>query len=346
MTGILEILATRERDVTSALGGANDGGRVRGAPDPDARRMLDEVIGRLRHDSGRSAPPERAPEPIVERLKAWQNLRAAILRTLDGSLPSLSPGEHVALHGAIDAAARAEVEQLAGDQERERERSRAEYLSFLVHDLKTPLTAIKAALAHLHERLGAEARRNAGRALAVVERGASRLTRLVEQILLSERLAAGAPPASERVEVRALVGEVLDLVCPIAFTKQLELRNGVPAGLAITADPGILRHILLNLIGNAVSYTSKGTVRVGARRVDRGVLVDVEDTGPGIPPEVVSQISPSNAGRRSRGRRGLGLSAVARLVEAIGGALEIDSRPGEGTHIRVTVQADGQKAAR
>ncbi len=146
----------------------------------------------------------------------------------------------------------------------------------------------------------------------------------------------------------------MELIAVNAHRKGLEficqIDNDIPAG--VTGDPGRLRQILTNLIGNAIKFTEQGEifVRVFLREETQdGILLgfEVRDTGIGIPPEAQSKIfeafSQSDQSMNRRfGGTGLGLSISRQLCEMMGGHIEVESSPGKGSSFRFTVRLKKQ----
>jgi len=140
---------------------------------------------------------------------------------------------------------------------------------------------------------------------------------------------------------------VLAIIAPKAEAGRVTLAAQVAPGLGpVSADRDRLAQILINLVDNAIKYTpAGGRVTVSARRIEDGrVEVAVADTGVGIPPADLPRITErfyrvDKARSRELGGTGLGLAIVKHLVLAHGGALAIESTPGRGTTVRVTLPA-------
>lgn len=209
------------------------------------------------------------------------------------------------------------------------------------HELRTPLASIDGhiQLASRSEELPQDVRRSISR----ISSESSRMTSLVEDLLLLARLDAGAPLRKEKVQIAGLlVDTVTD--AQAAFPEhrwEVELPEDA-AELVVTGDEGRLHQLLANLLSNAGRHTPAGT-RVVARLADvpegmmpEGVVLEVQDEGPGIPEELLPRIfdrfvrgdgSRSNA-PSSPGSTGLGMSIAAAVAEAHEGSLEVESRPG------------------
>jgi two-component system sensor histidine kinase KdpD len=218
-------------------------------------------------------------------------------------------------------------------------------LNSISHDLRTPLVSITGALSSLQEdgvMLDGQARR------ALVDNAraeAERLNRLVGNLLEMTRLEAGALKVRRQaVEVADLVGTALQ-----QLGDRLEERPvtvAVPDDLpAVGADFVLMLQVLGNLLDNALKYSPAGSpLELSARGAIDADMVDIEvaDRGTGIPPQDLERIfdkfyrvqRPGNATGT-----GLGLSICKGIVEAHGGRLQVENRPGGGTRVRVSLPA-------
>jgi PAS domain S-box-containing protein len=219
-------------------------------------------------------------------------------------------------------------------------RFKSEFLANMSHEIRTPLTAIIgfAGLLQGQGGLGPDERRWTAR----IDEASKALLSIVNDVLDFTKLEAGSIEiASEPFEVRRLVDETVALLAGQAAAKgvrlAVEMDEAVPARALGDADR--LRQVLLNLVSNAVKFTSRGAVTVRVRRdplaADR-FEVSVGDTGIGIPDSALGMIFERFAqadGSISRqfGGTGLGLAICKRLVEAMGGEIRVESRVGEGS---------------
>jgi PAS domain S-box-containing protein len=234
----------------------------------------------------------------------------------------------------------------------EANRIKSGFLATMSHELRTPLNAM-IGYAELLKMGVPEPIGDASR--AQVERirlAAHHLLQLIEEILTFSRIEAGR----ERVEVepvalKVLADEVCAIIEPLAVGRGLGFRVEVPDGdLVLWTDPRKVRQILLNLLGNAVKFTAEGEVRFhAAARGDR-VLLEVRDTGIGIPPEEQEKIFEpfwqAETEMHSRvGGTGLGLPVTLRLVELLGGEMRVTSAPGEGSVFSVDLPLDSTALA-
>jgi len=228
--------------------------------------------------------------------------------------------------------------------------AKSNFLAHMSHELRTPLNGILgyAQLLRRDGTLGADQLQSVN----VIERSGEHLLTLINDLLDLAKIEAGRLELHKSlIDLPLLLKHVADLAAVraaqagIGFTFQL--CPDVPA--QARGDERAIRQILLNLLGNAVKFTSKGGVgfRVSSLpSVAPGhgqVRVEIEDSGPGIPPEDLQRIFEPfvRAGRDARVEgTGLGLSITKRLVGAIGGQLEVRSEPGKGSTFIVTLDVE------
>jgi PAS domain S-box-containing protein len=244
------------------------------------------------------------------------------------------------------------VEELEKARQAAEESSRVkgEFLANMSHEIRTPMTSILG-FADLMREDGQLARRTKWRtALEAIGRNGRHLLRLIDDILDVSRIEAGKlqiePLPCSPVE---LLDDVVSLFASRAEAKGLgfsvEYQGGMPR--SIVTDPIRLRQILINLVSNAIKFTDDGAVAVRAtvRRDSPGsgsLRVEVADTGEGISHEQLREVQEAfvrggDSASRRPGGTGLGLTISRRLAEALGGRLEIESVPGEGTQVTVEV---------
>lgn len=199
------------------------------------------------------------------------------------------------------------------------------------HELRTPLAAIRG-YAELARR-GEHEPGAVAHALRRVESESARMTTLVDDLLLLARLDSGRPLATEEVDLTMLaVDRVSDArVAGSDHRWQLDLPD---EPVTVTGDGARLHQVLANLLANARNHTPPGTVVVtGVRREIGGAVLTVTDDGPGIPPELQSEIfgrfvRGDSSRSRAAGSTGLGLAIVAAVISAHGGTVTVESRPG------------------
>lgn len=220
------------------------------------------------------------------------------------------------------------------EQER-RELAEREFVSNAAHELRTPLTTIIGAV----EVLQAGAKDDPterDRFLAHIERESGRLARLARAMLTLARAHSGQePPRAEAVRVAPLLREVAAELRP---HPGVSLDVEAPDDVAAEANPDLLEQTLRNLGENAAKYTTSGSVILRAYRRGDSVTIEVEDSGPGISPEVQRHVFDRfYRGERDAAGFGLGLAIVRESVRTLGGRIELDSSPGEGTVFRIVL---------
>ncbi|HVD92745.1 MAG TPA: PAS domain S-box protein [Vicinamibacterales bacterium] len=223
-------------------------------------------------------------------------------------------------------------------------RTKDEFLAVLSHELRTPLNAIVGYSRLL--RGGILSGEKATRGLETLERNATWLTQIVEDVLDVSRIVAGKIRLDvQPVELPVLIDNAVATVQPAADAKGVRLQTLVDPGVGpVSGDPGRLQQVVWNLLSNAVKFTpKKGRVQVRLERVNSHVEVIVSDTGIGIRPDflpyVFERFRQADAGpTRKSGGLGLGLAIVRHIVEMHGGTVEAFSE-GEGKgatfHVRL-----------
>lgn len=231
------------------------------------------------------------------------------------------------------------ISGLAADLEHQLERNEA-LIANISHEFRTPLTLI---LGPANRMLQREENPERQALLQMVRRNSRRLLRLVDQLLGLSRLKAGDSVPREAQNVNAAVDAICDSFRPVAAERQLQLRARSEPGLWVMCTPDTLDNIVLNLLSNAVKNTPEGgaiTVEARAAAQDR-VALSVSDTGVGINPEdqqVVFERFHQLGGERERQPgSGIGLALVKELVIEHGGRVALDSQPGKGTTVSLTL---------
>ncbi|MFB7570723.1 ATP-binding protein [Streptomyces sp. NPDC056165] len=251
---------------------------------------------------------ERVPESETDPHTEVGQVGAALNRMLD----------HV--HGALHARQQSEmrVRQFVADAS---------------HELRTPLASIRG-YAELTRRGREETGPDTRHALRRIESEAGRMTLLVEDLLLLARLDAGRPLRFERTDLVPLVVDTISDARAAGSDHNWRLELPDEPAL-VSADVERLQQVLVNLLANARTHTPPGTT-VTARVQRRGpwLCVDIQDDGPGIPPDLLPHVFErfargDSARSRSTGSTGLGLAIVQAVATAHGGAVTADSGPGQ-----------------
>ncbi|WP_207898779.1 sensor histidine kinase [Amycolatopsis pittospori] len=210
------------------------------------------------------------------------------------------------------------------------------------HELRTPLAAIRG-YAELTRRSGSEVPPDIAFAMGRVESESTRMTGLVEDLLLLARLDSGRPVVHEPVDLSRLVADAV-ADAHVAGPEHKWLLEVPPEPITVTGDADQLHQVVINLLGNARTHTPAGTeVTTSLSIMDSVVTLSIVDTGPGIPPRILPDVFErfargDDSRSRAAGSTGLGLAIVAAVVAAHGGQVGVTSRPGR-TEFQVRFRA-------
>ncbi len=268
----------------------------------------------------------------------WVEVRSRLLHDDDGNI--------VGNTGTIiDISDRRQAEELLADQTRifelgeRRERAEREFVTNAAHELRTPLAAIVSAIEVLQS--GAkEVPQERDAFLADIQRESDRLSRLVHALLVLARAQTGQETISlEPVPIRPIFEEIAQSVHPhdgVLVTVEC------PPELSVLAARDLLEQAFSNLAANSAKHTHSGSIEFAAAPAGDGwVAAAVRDTGVGIQPGEHDRVVDRFYRGEGRGADGfgLGLAIVDQAVSALGGKMEVDSSPGEGTTVRVLLRA-------
>ena len=220
------------------------------------------------------------------------------------------------------------------------QRNRREFTANVSHELKTPLQSIMGS-AELMEN-GLVKPEDMPVFVGRIRSEAARLVTLIEDIIRLSQLDEGVELPTESVALRPLAEEIVSSLHDTAAAKNVSLIVTGEAA-AVRSVRRLLSEILYNLCDNAIKYNvPNGSVTVDLSPTANGAALTVSDTGIGIPPEHQSRVFErfyrvDKSHSRASGGTGLGLSIVKHAVQDLGGAIHLDSTPGQGTSIRVTI---------
>jgi two-component system phosphate regulon sensor histidine kinase PhoR len=265
---------------------------------------------------------------------------------IEGPKPRVLQISAVALHDARGGAAGAVLVFHDVTQLRQLEAMRQDFVANVSHELRTPLSLIKSAAETLIDG-GRNDPAVTTRFLEIIDKHASRLTLLIDDLLLLARLDSGRIEINpQAVSLRSAAQDALDDAVLLAQARKTALENHVPAEVMTLAAPERLRQVLANLIDNAIKYgRPEGRVAVGGRILDDSwVELTVKDDGPGIAPDALNRIFErfyrvDKARSREQGGTGLGLAIVKNVVQAHGGDVRVESTLGAGTEFFITLPA-------
>jgi Na+/proline symporter/signal transduction histidine kinase/CheY-like chemotaxis protein len=209
------------------------------------------------------------------------------------------------------------------------------------HDILQPLNAARLYSSSLVERLGDSENsvlvQNIDSSLESVES-------ILGAVLDISRLDTGAmKPRLQSVPLNDLLRRIETDFAPVARAANLML-TVMPTSLTVRTDPNLLRRLVQNLVSNAIKYTPRGKVLVGVRREGGNAVIQVLDSGIGIPPSkfrtVFKEFARLDEGAKTASGLGLGLSIVDRISRVLNHAVDLQSKPGMGTRFRVTMPID------
>lgn len=232
-------------------------------------------------------------------------------------------------------------------------RQREDFVSWLTHDLRTPIVAAERMLALFQQGALGELAPGMQEAVVTMARSNRNLLAMVNTLLEVYRYEAGRKTLTfSPIDLKQLLQEVIEELTPLAGEKHLSLVLDVgdkdahnKLNSKVVGDRLELHRVFTNLIGNAIKFTDKGSVVV--RMVPDtstgdsdtpSLLIEVQDTGPGIPPEDQAVLFERfRQGNHKRSGSGLGLHLSRRIVEAHQGAIEVKSELGKGSLFRISL---------
>lgn len=229
-------------------------------------------------------------------------------------------------------------------KERHLDEMRKEFITNVSHELRTPLTSIHGWAETLLSGDWKD-KKIVLNALKVIEEESGRLTRLINDLLDLEKIEEGQMPFEfEEIDLADVVERVFEIVNPLAYSLDVKISKELKEA-KIIGDYDRITQAVLNLVDNAIKYTSQrndGPKKVFVRVFNRNnnAVVEVEDTGPGIPEEARSKLFQrfyrvDKARSRKLGGTGLGLSIVKMIVDKHGGKIEVGGEVGEGAVFRL-----------
>jgi signal transduction histidine kinase/CheY-like chemotaxis protein len=231
--------------------------------------------------------------------------------------------------------------------------AKSTFLANISHELRTPLNAIlgfsQLLLRGAENTLAPSQRED----LAVINRSGEHLLGLINDVLEMSKIEAGRQRLNEHdFDLHQTLAGLEEMFRLRANDRGIGLRFIVEPAVPrfVRADEGKLRQILLNLLGNAIKFTTAGDVTLEAQLLDGGALrLAVHDTGPGIPPEeqeiIFVPFMQSTTGQQSQEGTGLGLTISRQFAQLMGGDLTLRSQPGEGSTFTLTIPVQVVEAA-
>ncbi|MEA2574080.1 MAG: hypothetical protein QOH93_1378, partial [Chloroflexia bacterium] len=211
-----------------------------------------------------------------------------------------------------------------------------ELLARVSHDLRTPLTSVRAGLGMLSMNTEGKLSPNERALLNNARRGAERLGLLVNDLLAYNEMSRGAQTLEkEPIDLSDMLEDVVTLMRPLVEGKDQQIRSDATDPLPYLGNSKLLTQALTNLLDNAHMHTPQGTeIAVSGHATPAELLLVIQDNGPGIAPElheaIFERFYKAPSARRGRGL-GLGLTIARNVVQMHGGRLWVESKPGEGT---------------
>jgi signal transduction histidine kinase len=320
--------------------------------------LLDELAAALQAGSAQTIPEalkeDSAEVHGLQRLKDAFDIEEVVAEynILRGGIHDLATDNGLSLQGqpfhvinrVFDRAIGSALQAYATQRALEVQERREEYLAFVAHDLRTPLLAVSLAervLEQILPKRGYTA--EAATMLKSLRRSAQQLEGLVRKVLEENdnvQTDTGIRLVRREFDLWPLVEAIIEELMPLAETAGTQLIDEVPDDLRVFADASVLRRVFQNLIANAITYTPRGRIVVGARQLDTNDAIEcwVSDNGAGIPQQLLPHVfDKGEADPAKVGGTGLGLAIVQTFIVAHGGRISVESAEGEGSTFRFSV---------
>lgn len=220
----------------------------------------------------------------------------------------------------------------------EASRLKTNFLSNMSHELRTPLNSVIALSGVLSRRLMNKIPEEEYGYLEIIERNGKNLLNLINDVLDISRIEAGREEIEiTKFNVNNMIEEISALLQPQAVHKELNIvQESSDSNLFISSDIDKCRHILQNLIGNAIKFTESGRILISTKMSEDSIQIKVKDTGIGIPKEHLPYIfdefrQADGSTSRRYGGTGLGLAIAKKYANLLGGTISVESESGEGS---------------
>ena len=289
---------------------------------------------------------QRANEDFdIQEVVAEYNILRGCVHDLADKNGVILQGEpfHI-LNRVFDQAIGVALQTYTTAKAKEVQSRREEYLAFVAHDLRTPLSAISMAGKVLELTLPQQSEdANAARMLKALRRNVQHLEKLVAKVLEENtnlETEIGIKLERRTIDLWSLVEGLTHDLHPVAGTWSTKLINNVPDDLVVYADANLLKRVFQNLIANAIKYTPRGEIIIGAAEDAAKGTAEcwVSDNGAGIPAALLEKIfNKGETDQENAGGAGLGLAIVKAFTEADGGNVSVESTEGVGSTFRFSL---------
>jgi len=217
----------------------------------------------------------------------------------------------------------------------ELDRMKSDFVANVVHELKTPLTIIKGNLDNIDQGLAGEVQAKQKEILGDVFKVINRLSRLINDLLDLSKIESGKMELNkEGLDIVELAGEVMETFEILAAGKKIGLVKEFPEKtVTVNADKDKLTQVFINLIGNAIKFTDKGSVTVRIIELQGEAQVEIHDTGPGIPQDQADKIFDKfvRVVAEKKEGTGLGLPIAKDIIVLHKGRIRVESESGKGS---------------